>query len=74
MIAAVPRDGVDEIIVVDGGSRDRTVARARAAGATVLVDTAERGYGRACAGRRSGGRWRARSWSFSTATAAIGPR
>ena len=48
MLAAIPRDWVDQVIVVDGGSRDRTVAEARAAGATVLVER-ERGYGRACA-------------------------
>jgi len=47
VVAAVPRDWVDEVIVVDGGSRDGTVAEARAVGATVLV--AGRGYGRACA-------------------------
>src|SRR5271157_5448725 len=39
---------VDEAIVVDGGSRDRTVERAKAAGAEVVVET-RRGYGRACA-------------------------
>ena len=48
VLAAMPRDWVDEVIVVDGGSSDRTVAVARAAGATVLVEK-ERGYGRACA-------------------------
>src|SRR5712691_6736048 len=48
VVSAVPRDWVDEIIVVDGGSRDRTFAVAQAAGATVLVEPA-RGYGRACA-------------------------
>jgi glycosyltransferase involved in cell wall biosynthesis len=48
VVAAIPRDWVDEIIVVDGGSRDRTVAEASAAGAIVLVEK-ERGYGRACA-------------------------
>jgi glycosyltransferase involved in cell wall biosynthesis len=48
VIAAVPRDWVDEVFVVDGGSRDRTVAVAGAAGATVLAAGA-RGYGRACA-------------------------
>jgi glycosyltransferase involved in cell wall biosynthesis len=48
VLAAMPRDWVDEVIVVDGGSSDRTVAVARAAGATVLVQS-ERGYGRACA-------------------------
>jgi glycosyltransferase involved in cell wall biosynthesis len=47
VIAAVPLGCVDEIIVVDSGSSDRTVERARAAGARVLIE-AERGYGRAC--------------------------
>jgi glycosyltransferase involved in cell wall biosynthesis len=46
VIAAVPRDAVDEVIVVDGGSSDGTVAAARAAGARVLE--LGRGYGRAC--------------------------
>jgi glycosyltransferase involved in cell wall biosynthesis len=48
VVAAIPRDWVDDVIVVDGGSRDGTVAEASAAGATVLVAQA-RGYGRACA-------------------------
>jgi glycosyltransferase involved in cell wall biosynthesis len=48
VVAAVPRDWVDEVIVVDGGSRDRTVAVAGAAGARVIVES-DRGYGRACA-------------------------
>jgi glycosyltransferase involved in cell wall biosynthesis len=48
VLAAIPRGWVDQIIVVDGGSGDGTVAAARAAGATVLVEQ-ERGYGRACA-------------------------
>ncbi len=48
VVAAIPRDWVDEVIVVDGGSRDRTVAVAGAAGARVIVETG-RGYGRACA-------------------------
>jgi glycosyltransferase involved in cell wall biosynthesis len=48
VVAAMPRRWVDEVIVVDGGSRDATVAEAGAAGATVLVEK-ERGYGRACA-------------------------
>ena len=46
VVAAVPRDHVDEIIVVDSGSTDRTVERARAAGARIVVET-RRGYGRA---------------------------
>jgi glycosyltransferase involved in cell wall biosynthesis len=48
VLAAVPSDWVNEVIVVDGGSRDGTVAQAHAAGATVLVEKAP-GYGRACA-------------------------
>src|SRR6266550_9258502 len=48
VIAAMPRDWIDAVIVVDGGSRDSTVAEARAAGAAVLFEK-ERGYGRACA-------------------------
>jgi glycosyltransferase involved in cell wall biosynthesis len=48
VLAAMPSEWIDEVIVVDGGSRDRTVAVASAAGATVIVET-ERGYGRACA-------------------------
>lgn len=43
-----PTGAVDEVIVVDGGSRDGTVEAAREAGARVLVET-RRGYGRACA-------------------------
>ncbi|MGE5268960.1 MAG: glycosyltransferase family 2 protein [Thiohalocapsa sp.] len=46
VIAAVPRDAVDEIIVADSGSADRTVARASGAGARIVA--AGRGYGRAC--------------------------
>src|SRR5215472_3854055 len=48
VVRAVPRDFVDEIVVADSGSTDRTVERARDAGAHVVVET-ERGYGRACA-------------------------
>jgi len=48
VIRAVPRDAVDEIIVVDSGSEDRTVERARDAGARVILER-QRGYGRACA-------------------------
>ena len=48
VIHAVPRHAVDEVIVVDSSSEDRTVARAREAGARVIVER-QRGYGRACA-------------------------
>src|SRR5205814_8416550 len=47
VVAAVPRGVVDDIIVVDSGSTDRTVENARAAGARI-VELRERGYGRAC--------------------------
>jgi Glycosyl transferase family 2/Glycosyltransferase family 87 len=43
-----PAGVVDEVIVVDGGSRDGTAEAAREAGARVVVE-ARRGYGRACA-------------------------
>jgi glycosyltransferase involved in cell wall biosynthesis len=46
VIDRIPRDGVDEIIVADGGSNDRTVEIATAKGARVL--SAGKGYGRAC--------------------------
>lgn len=46
VVASVVAMGVAEAIVVDGGSRDRTVARAAAAGAKVIVER-QRGYGRA---------------------------
>jgi len=45
-LARAPRDIIDRILVVDGGSRDDTVARARAAGAEALA--VGRGYGLAC--------------------------
>jgi glycosyltransferase involved in cell wall biosynthesis len=48
VIAALPRDIVQEIIVADSASRDGTPEIARAAGAGVISLT-ERGYGRACA-------------------------
>jgi glycosyltransferase involved in cell wall biosynthesis len=46
VVAAVLAQGVAEVIVVDGASRDRTVERATAAGARVVVEP-RRGYGRA---------------------------
>jgi cellulose synthase/poly-beta-1,6-N-acetylglucosamine synthase-like glycosyltransferase len=48
VLDAVPRDLIQEIIVVDGGSRDSTVMIAAAHGATILHEL-RRGYGRACA-------------------------
>jgi glycosyltransferase involved in cell wall biosynthesis len=55
VVGAVPRETVDEIIVADSGSTDRTIERARAAGARVVVER-QRGYGRACAaGARAAG-------------------
>jgi glycosyltransferase involved in cell wall biosynthesis len=47
VLASVPRDVVDEIIVADSSSADRTVERAQAAGARIVI-LRERGYGRAC--------------------------
>ncbi len=47
VVRAVPRDVVGEVIVVDGGSTDGTVARARAAGARGIVEPRS-GYGSAC--------------------------
>jgi glycosyltransferase involved in cell wall biosynthesis len=44
----LPRDVAEHVLVVDGGSRDNTVAEAEAAGGTVLQEH-RRGYGRACA-------------------------
>jgi glycosyltransferase involved in cell wall biosynthesis len=46
VVTAVLAQSVNEVIVVDGGSRDHTVEQAKAAGARVIVET-RRGYGRA---------------------------
>jgi glycosyltransferase involved in cell wall biosynthesis len=46
VVAAVLAQNLSEVIVVDGGSKDRTVERAKAAGARVVVEP-RRGYGRA---------------------------
>jgi len=48
VVAGISREIASEIIVVDGGSSDRTAGVARAAGARVIVER-RRGYGRACA-------------------------
>jgi glycosyltransferase involved in cell wall biosynthesis len=47
VVRRVPREIVDEVIVVDNGSRDGTAHCAREAGARVVEET-RRGYGRAC--------------------------
>lgn len=47
VVAEVPRELVQEIIVVDNGSTDRTAALASAAGARVVHEPV-RGYGAAC--------------------------
>ena len=46
VVTAVLAQGVSEVVVVDGGSRDRTVERATKAGARVITEP-RRGYGRA---------------------------
>lgn len=46
VVAQLLRQGLAEVVVVDGGSRDRTAERAGAAGAKVVVEP-RRGYGRA---------------------------
>src|SRR6516164_3718907 len=44
-LADMPPGSVDEVILVDDGSRDQTVAIAQAMGLTVLVHPENRGYG-----------------------------
>lgn len=46
VVTSVLAQDVSEVVVVDGGSRDRTAERAQAAGARVIVGP-RRGYGRA---------------------------
>jgi len=48
VLPGIPRDCVDQVIVVDNGSTDRTGAVAQAAGARVVREE-RRGYGYACA-------------------------
>jgi glycosyltransferase involved in cell wall biosynthesis len=48
VVREVKAQEVDEVIVVDNGSTDRTAERAAAAGARVVREP-RRGYGRACA-------------------------
>ena len=48
LVRALLGEGVDEVLVVDGGSQDGTPEIARAAGARVAIE-ARPGYGRACA-------------------------
>lgn len=47
VIRDIPKDLVDEVIVVNNNSTDRTSEEAKKAGATVLFE-AVKGYGRAC--------------------------
>lgn len=47
VLADLPKALVEEVVVVDNGSSDRTPAVARAGGATVLYES-RRGYGWAC--------------------------
>ena len=47
VVRAIRAQGLDEVVVVDGGSRDRTAERAEEAGGRVVVEEA-RGYGAAC--------------------------
>ncbi len=47
LLEALAREGVEEVLVIDSGSRDRSLEIARAAGVEVLaIDPAEFGHGR----------------------------
>lgn len=74
VIRGIPASVRGEVIVVDGGSHDGTAKRARAAGATVLVEP-RRGYGRACStGVRRAIRGGAEIVAFLDAAGAEDPR
>jgi glycosyltransferase involved in cell wall biosynthesis len=47
VLAAIPRDTVQHVVVADNGSTDRTAEVARDSGATVVAEP-RRGYGAAC--------------------------
>ena len=47
VVRAIPKDWVDEVVVVNNNSTDLTSEKAQKAGATVLFE-AKKGYGRAC--------------------------
>ncbi len=47
LLRALAREGADEVLVIDSGSRDRSLEIARAAGVELLqIDPAEFGHGR----------------------------
>src|SRR3984893_1787724 len=73
VVRSIPRTIVSRVIVADGGSRDATAARAKAAGADVI--DAGRGYGRAClAATGAGGSGPAAAISCSHRARAAGGR